>query len=130
VEKRDDFYIPEEIAEWIGLKKSEYLSKLIGHQSPDDVGFEQFHLFDDHIPGTIEVPDKVYERMEDDQRLRTYVRSYSEKGSFHQVVIGVLVDDKEKNASVFIPILCFVSKKNELVREFSVGNVITKPTLN
>jgi hypothetical protein len=130
VEKRDDFYIPEEIAEWIGLKKSEYLSKLIGNQHPNDVGFEEFHLFDDHIPSTIEAPDKVFERVEDDHKLRTYVRSYSEKGSFHQVVIGVLVNDKDQDATVFIPILCFVSKRNELVREFSVGNVITKPTLN
>lgn len=130
MEKRDDFYIPEEIAEWIGLKKSEYLSKLIGLQTPGDLGFEEFHLFDDFIPGTIETPDRVYEHDEDDQRIRTYVRSYSEKGSFHQVVIGVLVDEKEKNATIFVPILCFVSKNNDLVRKFTVGEVITKPTFN
>lgn len=130
MEKKEDFLIPEETAEWIGLKKSEYLSKLIEKQPAGDIGFEQFHLFDDYIPGTIENPDKAFESEEDNQVVRTYVRSYSEKGSFHQVVLGVVIDDKKNQANVFVPIITFVSKKDELVREFCVGEVITRPTLN
>lgn len=130
MEKRDDFFIPEDIAEWIGLKKSEYLSKLIQHQPKDDFKFEEFHLFDGHIPTTIENPDKAFEYKEDEQTVRLYLRSYNEKGVFHQVVLGVLIDDKQSKASVFVPIICFVSKNDELIREFTHGEVITRPTLN
>lgn len=130
MEKRDDFYIPEEVAEWIGLKKSEYLSRLIEQQLPGDIGFEEFHLYDSHVPETIEKPDKSYESMEDDQKIRTYIKTYSDKKGFHQVVIGVLLDDKQKQADVFIPILTFVSRKTDIVKLFSVGTVISAHTLN
>jgi DNA-directed RNA polymerase specialized sigma subunit len=130
MEKREDFFIPEEIAEWIGLKKSEYLSKLIQNQPSHDFKFEEFHLYDGHIPTTIENPDKAYEYQEEEHTLRTYLRTYNEKVTFHQVVIGVLVDDKRNQASVFVPILCFVSKDDALIREFTHGEVITRPTLN
>jgi hypothetical protein len=130
MERREDFYIPEEIAEWIGLKKSEYLSRLIQHQPAGDIGFEAFPRYDRFIPGTIERPDRTYERTEDDQTIRTFVRSYDEDEVFHQVVIGVLLDDKKNKAAVFVPILSFVSTARELVREFSVGSVVGAPTLN
>ena len=130
MEKREDFTIPEDVAEWIGLKKSDYLSKLIGLLGADDFGFEEFHLFDDKIPETIETPDRAYEEMQDGFKVRTYIKSYSGKVSFHQIILGALVNDDELNATVFIPILSFVSRKDDLVKEFSVGNVITRQTLN
>lgn len=130
MEKREDFYIPEELVEWVSLKKSEYLSKLIQKQDAQDIGFEEFHLYDKHIPDTIENPDKAFETEEDQQKVRIYVRSFSEKFNFHQVVIGVVMDDKESKSNVFIPIICFVSKNVGLVKEFCVGEVITRPTLN
>jgi hypothetical protein len=130
MEKRDDFYIPDETAEWISLKKSEYLSKLIQFQTFDDFGFEEFHLFDNHLSETIENPDKSFELVDDNQVIRTYLRSFNIKEKFHQVVIGVLVEDKQNKATVFVPILSFVSRKNELVKEFCAGQVVTRPTLN
>jgi hypothetical protein len=130
MEKREDFSIPEDVAEWIGLKKSDYLSKLIGLLGADDFGFEEFHLFDDKIPETIESPDKAYEEIQDGFKVRTYIKSYSGKVPFHQIILGALVNDDELNASVFIPILSFVSRKDDLVKEFSVGSVIARQTLN
>jgi hypothetical protein len=130
MERREDFIISEEIVEWIGLKKSEYLSKIVSLQLSDDIGFEEFHHFDSFIPNTIESPDKVFENPEDDQRVRTYLKSYTEKSGFHQMVIGVLLDDKQNNADVFVPIISFVSKKSNLIKEFSVGRLISRPTLN
>jgi hypothetical protein len=130
MEKREDFYIPEEVAEWVSLKKSEYLSKLIQIQGAGDIGFEEFHLYDRLIGGTIESPDKAFESSEDQEIIRTYVKSYSERFNYHQVVVGVVLDDKERKANVFIPIITFVTKNVDVVKEFCVGEVITRPTLN
>ena len=130
MEKRDDFFIPEDMAEWIGLKKSEYLSRLIQNQPRGDFKFEEFHLFDVHIPSTIENPDKAFEFKEDEHTQRTYLRTYNDKVIFHQIVVGVLVDDKQNKASVFVPIICFVTKDDRLVAEFTRGEVISRPVLN
>lgn len=129
MEKRDDFYVPEEMAEWIGLKKSEYLSKLIQIQEFGDIGFEEFHLYDEYVVSTIEQPDKTYEFEDDKQRIRSYIKTYAERSGFHQVVAGVMLNDQDK-AWVFIPIITFVTKNENLVKEFGKGEVILAPTLN
>ena len=130
MEKKDEYLIPEEIAEWLGLKKSEYLSKLIENLAADDFGFERFHEFNHLVGGTIESPDKALEKFEDGQKVRVYVRTYQEKDFFHQIVIGVVIDDQKTSSEVFVPILVFVSRKDELIRLFSEGKQIQGPTLN
>ncbi len=130
VSGRDDFYIPEDVAEWIGLKKSEYLSRLIQQQKSGDLGFEVFHLYDQFISGTIEVPDKTLEETIEGKLVRTYQRTYEEKNGFHQVVIGVVLNDKESGAEIFVPILTFVTVNPELVQEFSTGQTKNRPVLN
>ena len=130
MEKREDFIIPEDVAEWIGLKKSEYLSKLIEKMTSDDFGFEEFHEFN-HLAGqTIENPDRVFAFEEDKRSMRTYLRTYSEKSGFHQLVLGVLLDDEKAKAHVLIPVMVFVTKNAELAKSFCVGEMITRPTLN
>ena len=130
MERKEDFLIPEEIVEWIGLKKSEYLSRLIMEQKSEDIGFEDFQHYDAYVPGTIEVPDRTYQFKEDDQRIRTYVKTYSEKILFHQVVIGILIEDKSNNSDVFVPIITFVSRDANLIKGFSLGDAVSKPVLN
>lgn len=124
----DEFYLSEEDAEWIGLKKSEYLSRLIENQESDDFQFEDFHRFDDLIPATISTSDWNLESMEDGRKIRTYCRSYHDKETFQQIVVGTVIPDQDKN-EVFIPILTFVSKKENLVKLFGAGKV-SRPLMN
>ncbi len=126
----DDFLISEEMAEWLGQKKSEYLSNLIQQMAADDFGFEEFQRFDRLLTGTIEDPDRAYGFEEDGQELRTYVKTYHQGEKVHQVLIGVLLPDKAKDAQVLVPIISFVSRKDDLVKLFTKGKVITRPTLN
>lgn len=128
--EKDDFYIPEEVAEWIGLKKSEYLSKLIENQRPGDLGFEDYHLYDSNIPQTIEKPDKVYESIIDHIKVRIYLRTNQTSFLYHQIVIGAVIPDKASGNEVFVPILSFVTKMAELVSVFCQGEVKNHHTLN
>ena len=126
----DEFLLPEEAFEWVGLKKSEYLSKLIENQRPGDFGFEDFHLFDEYIESTVQAPDKAFEKSDEDFPIMTYTRTYSDKQLFHHIVIGGLFPDEAKKSQVFVPILTFVTKMDELAQIFSVGTVKKRPTLN
>lgn len=124
----DEFYLSEEIVEWIGLKKSEYLSRLIENMEPDDFQFEDYHHFDGQIPATISTPDWSTETLEDGKTLKTFGRAYQDRETFHQVVIGAVIEDQGKN-DVFVPIITFITKKDNLLKLFSAGN-ITRPLMN
>jgi len=126
----DEFYLPEDVVEWIAQKKSEYLSKLIEKVGPDDFGFEAYHQFDDLISQTIGEPDKAFESQIENYQIRIFLRTYKRIHLFHQVVIGVLIPDHQNKSDVYIPILTIVSKDEELVKIFTVGEVIARPTLN
>lgn len=124
----DEFYLSEEIMEWVGLKKSEYLSRLIENIDQDDIQFEEYLRFDEMIPVTLAQSDWSIETIEDKQRLKTFCRSFVDKEVVHQIVVGVLVADQEQK-DVFVPIISFVTKKEKLVNLFSAGKM-TRPTLN
>jgi uncharacterized OB-fold protein len=74
------------------------------------------------------MPDWSSEALEDKQTLRTYCRSYADPEVYQQVVIGVVVLDQEKN-DVFIPIISFVSRKENLIGIFCAGKV-SRPALH
>lgn len=126
----DEYCLSEEAYEWLGLKKSEYLSKLIVNQQAGDFGFEEFHLFDHHIPGTMEGPDKVFEKSDEDFPIQTYTRTYRDKELFHHIVIGGLFPDGDKPTRIFVPILTLVTRSDELAQLFCVGTVKQRPILN
>ena len=130
MDHKEDFFLPEEVAEWIGMKKSEYLSNLIQEASPDDFGFEEYHRFNDQIPKTIAEPDRAYQYVEDQYPMRMFARSYGEPVFYQQVVLGVVLPEKDSAEEVFIPVLVFITKKSELVDLFSKGELVKRPTLN
>jgi hypothetical protein len=130
VSEDDKFSIPDELESWIGLKKSEYLSLLIENLPEGDFGFEEYHLFDDKIQGTVETPDRSYEEVKDGNPVETFVRTYSDSKMFHHVVIGTTYIDRKNELEIFLPILTFVTRSEELVGLFSVGRSKSRPTLN
>lgn len=123
----DEFILSEEDAEWLGLKKSEYLSKLIQHQRSDDLGFEHFHRYDYLIQQTMESPDHVYD-LKSDYTIRTYVKTYADQGEIHQLIIGAVFPDKKNE--VFVPILTMVTKFQELAKLMEEGTPSRGPLLN
>ncbi len=125
-----NFTIPDEIEEWIGLKKSEYLSRLIENGRPNDFGFEEYHLFDHKLQESVEHPDRSYENTKDSYPIQTFIRTYSDDKMFHHVVIGSVYVDQKNEAEVFLPILSFVTRYEELVEVFSVGTLKARPTMN
>lgn len=130
MDHKEEFFLPEEAVEWIGLKKSELLSQLIENSPVGDFGFEEIQQFDHLIPSTIQEPDRAYLKNNEDYQLRTYVRTYQQMEQFHQVVIGGVFPDKNGQEEVFVPILIFISRKEEVVQIFAVGENLVRQVLN
>lgn len=120
MEERDEFYLSEEQEEWVGLKKSEYLSKIIENQTADDFDFGDYHQYDQHSLSTLENPDELWEQ-KDTWNIRVYERTYQDKSSYHHLLIGGLFPDEKQGGLVFVPILSFVTRNSQLARIFLHG---------
>lgn len=112
----------------MSLKKSEYLSVLIEKMDEHDIQFEDYLNFEQHIPLTLSLPDWSTETIEDKQKIKTFCRTFADPEVFHQIVIGALIPDQDKNY-VFVPIISFVTRTEKLIQVFSDGK-ITRPILN
>ncbi len=128
--EEDEFSIPDNVEEWIGLKKSEYLSKLIENGRPGDFGFEEYHLFDHKMQETIEAPHRSFEEVQDGLMVQTYIKTYSDSKMFHHIVIGTMYSDRKNKGEIFLPILSFVTRFEELVGIFCVGTPKGRPQLH
>ena len=124
---KDEFFLPAEEMEWVALKKSEYLATLITNHQNHDIKIEEYHQFNYLMEETIARSDRSYADDVDGNRLNIYVKSYSH-GT--QVVVGAVFQDPKKNSDVFVPILMFISKDNDLIKLFTVGKLLKSPTLN
>ena len=128
--EEDEFLIPDNVEEWIGLKKSEYLSKLIENGRPEDFGFEEYHLFDHKMQETIEAPHRSFEEVQDGLMVQTYIKTYSDSKMFHHIVIGTMYSDRKNKGEIFLPILSFVTRFEELVGIFCVGTPKGRPQMH
>jgi hypothetical protein len=124
----DEFYLPEDLVEWIGLKKSEYLSRLIQNAPENDLNFESYHEYDRLIHSTLSIPDWSIEFNEDGQRVKIYCRSHSEKEIFYQIIIGVIILDQTES-EVLVPVLTYVTRFESMTRLFNGGKP-QRPPLN
>ncbi len=124
---KDEFFLPAEVMEWVALKKSEYLALLILNHKSHDIKIEEYHQFNYLMEETIARSDKSYTDEVDGNRVHIYVKSYSH-GT--QVVVGAVFQDPKNNSDIFVPVLTFVSKNNDLIRLFAVGKPLSSPILN
>lgn len=127
--RMDEFYLPEEIIEWLGYKKSALLSELISHAEGDDFSFEQYQSFERFIPETLSAPELIFDSEEDKINLKTFVKTYSDPEIFQQIVIGAMIPDQNKDL-IFIPILSFVTRKQNLIKIFCHGRPTLRPVFN
>lgn len=106
----------EEFMEWVGLKKSEYLSWLITELDTSDFGFESFHKFDHLIGSTLERPDEIWYSKSEDYPLRFFHKTFPRDDLIQIVVLA-----SEDSKSTVIPILSVVTKFPKIASYFKQG---------
>lgn len=116
MKEADDGDFSEEFLEWIGLKKSEYLSWLITNLETHDFGFESFHQFDHLIGGTLERPDEIWYSKSEDFPLQFFHKSYPRE-DLTQVVVLASEESKEEG----VPILSIVTRSEKIASFFKQG---------
>lgn len=113
--------IPSEIFESIEQKKSEMLADMLTKRSMHDIPLEEFTNYEDYFEKTLEDPDEVFERVDDEgDSIHTYIKSFKlGDESFFYVVVGYFYQTDE---TVIIPIISFPSVDRKIYPEYAKGN--------
>ena len=124
--------LPAEVIEQMELKKSQLLAQLLAAKNPSDIDFEEFIDYEKFLTSTLENPDEVYERLDDEGELMaTFIKSFKEaEFCFYYVAICWKCNLEKVSEQVLVPILSFPSTDNELYQEYAVGDKIVGQVKN
>jgi hypothetical protein len=124
----NDYDIDPQLLEDLEQKKSNYLSQLLSHRSEDDIAFEEYPNYDKYVRQTLNDPDEVYEKEDDDNDyVLTYIKSYQDqKSSFFHIVLAIKLDeDIDSDEDILFPILAFPSRDGQLYKMYRQGERIS-----
>ena len=138
--RRDDVYkgestsqvaakVPTEVFEAVEFKKSNLLAEMLTGRSPHDIALEDFSNYEQFFQETLEDPDEVFERNDDEgDSIHTYIKSFKlGDESFFYVVVGLFFEGEE---SMIIPIISFPSVDKKMYPQYAVGNKIINKLKN
>lgn len=120
--------INEEQLEELELKKSQLLANLLEERSPSDIPFERFNIYDDFIEETLNRPDEIYTRRDDEgDNILTYIKAHELNGiSFYYFCVCMKLNkDNEEGLETLLPILTFPSLDGEIYEIYKRGEQVT-----
>jgi hypothetical protein len=120
----DDFYLPDETIEWLGLKKSSLLAWIIEHRPDSEFPLEQYDQHQDQLPEIIQSPDIVYEQMWDHFPVAIHLKNIQKKWMLSFLFKCPVLNENDKESQitipqdriVFVPILLVVAHSYEWLR--------------
>jgi hypothetical protein len=119
--------------EIIDKKKSTILERHIDNLSIADIPVDKYELYEEYLETTMEDPDQVFKRNDDDgDTLFTYIKAYDKQGvSFYYFVVCMKLDmEGEEGEEVIVPILTFPSVDGDLYRLYHEGEQVSGPLKN
>lgn len=120
--------LDDEALESIELKKSQLLANLLEERSPSDIPFERFTMYDDFAEDTLQNPDEVYKRLDDEgDNILTYIKAHELNGiSFYYFCVCMRYEKAMKEGiETLLPILTFPSLDGEICEIYRSGEKVT-----
>lgn len=112
-----------EVLETVERLKSSYLAEMLAERSEADIPFENFDLYDEYIPQTLEDPDEIYQTQDDiDDEVYTYIRSFSvDQKSFYYFVLCIMAGHHDEDEEIMMPFISFPTVDGSLYDKFRKG---------
>jgi hypothetical protein len=115
-------------------KKSKILADVIINRKENDIPFEEYPGYEFCFQETLELPDEVFEKKDDEgDKLFTYIKSFSKgahgEESFFYIVICLKRSADNTNVSVY-PILAIPTIDMKMCQEFRGGIRLSGPIKN
>lgn len=116
-------------------KKSKILADILMKKNDEDIPFEEYNSYDFCFQDTLDMPDEVFERKDNEgDTLFTYIRAFSsgnkQEDSFFYIIVGIKRSlSSEHEVSVY-PLLALPTNDMKLCQEFRQGIRISSPVTN
>ena len=111
--------LDREVLALLENKKSVLLATLLEERSKHDIAYEQFYLYDEFYPKTLEAPDEIYEMLDEvGDKLYIYIKAHERQGiSFYYFVICMHMSSNwQQSSEMLLPILSFPSIDGKLYK--------------
>lgn len=119
----DEFYLPEEVVEWIAQKKSELLAWVLTHQAEDDIPFEQHTDYADRVAEVLEGPDESWSQEWEGHEVLIHLRMFQGNDVFWMFVVSLnsKVLNDPMGEKVLIPIIAIPTWEKAWLRPWLKG---------
>lgn len=129
----ESLQLDPEIITGLENKKSILIAELLQDRNDKDVPFEEFYLYEEVYQATLETPDEVYWRQDDDgDILYTYIKSHERDGiAYYYFVICMKVAAEWKGMhETLLPVLSFPSTESDIYKKYRLGEIVSGITMN
>ena len=119
--------LSEEDLTELELKKSIFLSNLLGLRKESDLAWESFPSYESCLVETINSPDEVFENIDEEGDLfLTYIKTFSEERRifYYLVMLNPSKGNLQKSVKEMKIILAFPTIDSDLYAEFTKGKAI------
>lgn len=123
----------QDIKEIIESKKSQILAMLIEKWSDDDIPFEKFSDYDDHLEKTFKMPDNIFSITDDENdKLYVYTRSIINLGKtcYYYVICYKTNDEWSIEEDSLIPVLFFPSNNKFILDDIKLVEQFDRNKIN
>jgi hypothetical protein len=120
----DEFYLPEEILEWVAQKKSELLAWVLEHRDDFDIPFEEFEDFNDLVPQVLEQSDETWLQRWDGHQVQVQLKMFEEDQIVWLMLISLKVpvlNESQVENDVLVPILILPTKHTSWLKQWLSG---------
>jgi hypothetical protein len=102
----EEFYLPEEVVEWLGRKKSELLAWVLENQALDDIPVEDHHKYEGAVAQTLANPDQAWGQKWEGYRVVVQLKMFEDRGVYWMFVVALLSPVVDRpGEEVIIPVL-------------------------
>ena len=120
----DEFFLPDEIIEWVGLKKGELLAWVLENRDDEDISFEDYEDFTEKVPEALQNADETWLQKWDGYQIQIQLKMFEEEQIYWLMVVSLkapVVNEQEIQNDVLVPILIVPTKYTSWLKKWRSG---------
>jgi hypothetical protein len=123
----DEFYLPDDVVEWVAQKKSELLAWVLEHRDDFDIPFEEFEDYTEKVPDALAQSDEVWIQKWDGHTIQIQLKMFETEQIFWLLVISLkskVLNDEDVENDILVPILVIPTKHTMWLKKWLSGEKI------
>lgn len=123
----DEFYLPDDVLEWVGLKKGELLAWVLENRDDGDIPFEEYEDFTEKVPEALQHADETWLQSWEGHQVQIQLKMFEEDQVHWLLVISLkapVINEQEIENDVLVPILIVPTKYTSWLKKWLSGEKV------